>query len=87
MLDRFEWDADRRSVYLTSQVVYDETLKYLQQHCCGRPPLSGMTPTLTPRRRTRQAVPFPYTGSSADDVARFERIWYASLDTLASAMG
>ena len=87
VLDRFEWDSDRQAAYLTSQVVYDERFDYLQQHCCGRPPLSDMTPTLATRRRARHAVPFPYTGSSVDDVARFERIWHAPLDMLASAVG
>ncbi|MEF2736299.1 MAG: hypothetical protein U0N15_03620 [Bifidobacterium choerinum] len=86
VLDRFEWDAGRQSAYVTSTVVYDETLDYLQHHCCGRPPLSDMTPTLKRRRRKRQPVSFPYAGSTAEDVDEFERIWHAPVDTL-SAMG
>lgn len=87
VLDRFEWDPDRQAVYLTSQAVYDETLDYLQQHCCGRPPLSDMEPTLKRRRRKRQPVSFPYAGSTDEDIVKFERIWYAPVDTLTSVMG
>ena len=87
VLDRFEWDVASQSVRLTSAVVYDEQYAYLQQHCCGRPPLSDVTPPLAKQHRTRSIVPFPYTGSSAEDVAEFERVWRAPLDTLAPAGG
>ena len=82
ILDKFTWDSVRRCAVITTTMTPSADGTYLQCHCCGRPPLSDMGPELPTRSVAREAVQFPYHGSSAEDVAMFERVWHAPIGKL-----